>query len=78
MSTFAATIVPTQFVDANGIRFAHRLVRKLKLVRTASRTLDRGNRQGHDTPEERTAHLTNITQPTLVVSGATTTSLSTL
>jgi NAD(P)-dependent dehydrogenase (short-subunit alcohol dehydrogenase family) len=34
MSTFAATTVPTQFVEANGIRFAHRLARKLKYAAT--------------------------------------------
>jgi NAD(P)-dependent dehydrogenase (short-subunit alcohol dehydrogenase family) len=34
MSTFAATTVPTQFVEANGIRFAHGLVRKLKYAAT--------------------------------------------
>jgi hypothetical protein len=50
MSAFAATTVPTQFVEASGIRFAHQLVRKLILVRTAPRKHDRGNGQGHITP----------------------------
>ena len=73
MSNYTHETVPTQFVEAKGIRYAYRRFGKAGTVQLLflrpSDSLLRSENGGTIPPTDRYATLKNITHPTLIVHG---------